>query len=296
MGLRVSTTRLYAATNQRLLENLQKLYKAQEGLATGKKIRSPQDNPAAFSRIVSYKGVKKALNQYERNISFAQGYMDEAETALGSVSNLLARAKELAMKGSSGGNSPEGLSAMGVEADALYEQVLALANSQWTGGGSQGARYIFSGYRTDTEAFLSDGTYQGDGGEYRVEVGPDEYVAVGLAGDRVFQGDVDVFAVLRELRDRLQAQDPDGAAATLNDLDTAMEQITGVTAEIGSRTNRLEQTETRLQDLVLSVESFISQEEDLDLVQAASDLTLYQSVLQATIRSSQMIFETLNFL
>jgi flagellin-like hook-associated protein FlgL len=67
-------------------------------------------------------------------------------------------------------------------------------------------------------------------------------------------------------------------------------------AELGGRVNRLDQTEARMDDISLSLETLVSGEEDIDLIQAASELSFYQSVLEATVLSSRQIFQSLGIL
>jgi flagellar hook-associated protein 3 FlgL len=296
MAMRISTTGMYHSASRRLLDNQQKLYDAQEGIATGKKLRRPSDNPVAFTRVAGYKSVQDAMGQFGRNISFSRGYLAEAESSLGTVSNLLARAKELAMQGASGGLDAETLAGAAEEVSGIYEQVVSLANARWSGGGSQGSRYIFSGYKTDTPAFTEEGVYQGDDGEYAVEVGSGESITIGFSGGRVFQGDVDLFAVLGDLRDALSTGDTDGVQATLDGLDRSIGQVSRHLAELGGRVNRLDQTESRMDEVSLTLDTLVSGEEDIDLIQAASQLTFYQTVLEASVLSSRQIFQSLGIL
>jgi len=296
MGLRVSTVGLYRSATRRVMENVSKLQDAQEGLASGKRIRSAGDNPAAFGRIVSYKSLQRTLDQYQRNISSGRGYLDQAESSLQSVANLLARARELAMQGASDGTNPESLAGIAAEVGTIQDEILSLANASWSGGSGSGSRYLFSGYRSDTPAFSEAGIYQGDESEFKVEIAPGDWTAIGLSGRRVFQGDADVFSVLADLKKSLEEADPSGTQATLDGLDRCLSGVSGVLSEIGARTNRLDQSEVRLEDMSISLKFFISQEEDLDLVQAASQVTLYQAILNASIQSAQAIFDIVKIL
>ncbi len=296
MGIRVSTTGLYHSANRRLMDNLQKMYDIQEGVATGKKIRRPGESPVAFSRVMGYKSMANAAEQYQRNISSSRGYLAEAETSLDTAANVLTRAKELAMQGASGGLDADTLSGLTEEVGGIYDQLVSLANARYSGGGIEGSRYIFSGYKTDTPAFTDAGLYQGDDGEYSVEVGSDEWVTIGLTGEEVFQGEVDIFAVVQSLQDALGAGDAAGIQATLDDLDRSIGQVSRYMAEIGGRVSRVEGAEGRLEDTLLTLETLVSEGEDLDLIQAASELTYYETVLEASVLSTQRIFQTLGIL
>ncbi len=275
-------------------DNMARLYEAQRALTTGKRIQKPSDDPAAMTRIQSGKAVEGRLTQYQRNISTASGYLSEVESSLMGVSSLLLRVKELAMQGASAGAvDATSLHAIASEVQSLREQVLQEANSVWSGGGSSGKRHLFSGYRTDTPAFDEHGTYQGDNGVYRVQVGLEDWVTVHVQGDRIFQGTVDIFAVLREIGEALEAENPQGVGAQLDELEKGIVQVSTVMAEMGAHAGRLQTAESRCQDLLFSIRTFISREQDVDLVSSASKLALYQTALQASIQSTQLIFSSL---
>lgn len=293
MGIRISTPMLYGSATRGLFRNLERVYKAQEALTTQKKIQRPGDDPAVFRRIETYKGTKRAFEQYQRNISFAQQYLAEAETSVSGVANLLTRARELAVQGANGTVDAQSLSGLASEVGNIREQVLSLANAQWTGGKETGGRYLFSGYRSETAAFSQDGSYQGDSGAFAIDVAPGERMTIGLVGGAIFQADADVLAVLDELRQGLESADTDRISGLLDDLDRSILQVSRAQAEIGARMNRLDQTYTRLEDNLSYLENFVSSAEDLDIVEAASRLTKYQAALQATILASRSILGTI---
>ncbi len=293
MGIRISTPMLYGSVTRGLFQNLERVYDAQEALATQKKIQRPGDDPAVFRRIETCKGTKRAIEQYQRNISFAQEYLAEAETSVSSVANLLARARELAVQGANGTLDAQSLSGLASEVGSIREEVLSLANAQWTGGKETGSRYLFSGYRSETAAFSQDGVYQGDSGAFAIDVAPGERMTIGLVGSSVFQADADIPAVLDELRQGLESGDADRISGLLDDLDRSIMQVSRAQAEIGARMNRLDQTRTRLEDNLSYLENFVSSAEDLDIIEAASRLTKYQSALQATMLAAQSIFDTM---
>jgi flagellar hook-associated protein 3 FlgL len=274
------------------MDSLEKVYKAQEQVSSGKKVERPSDDPVAFTRIVSYKDMNAALDQYRRNIDFSRGFLSQAESSLQSVSNLLTRAKELTMQGVSGVGNQGAMSAIATEVGSIFDQVLALANAQWSGGGT-GTRYIFSGFKSDTPAFSDTGAYQGDSGEFSVDIGVGEQIPVGFAGNRVFQGNVDIFDVLSRLKTALNAGDTQALQGILGELDQSLSQITNAVTEIGARDNRLDEAGTRLQDTSTSIKGLISNDEDVDMAEAASNFSLYQTALQATIASTSQIFNAL---
>jgi len=176
--------------------------------------------------------------------------------------------------------------------NSIFEQVLSLSNSQWSGG-SGGSHYIFSGFLTDTAAFSSSGTYQGDDNERRVEIGVEEWITVGFAGSNIFQGTVDIFSALDDLRVNLAAGDRTGLQTSIGEMEQAIVQVAESLTNVGTRSGRLIDSQMRLEDISFSLTQFAAEEENVDVYQAASDVSRYQFMLEAAISSSQIIFSTL---
>jgi flagellin-like hook-associated protein FlgL len=102
-----------------------------------------------------------------------------------------------------------------------------------------------------------------------------------------------VFATLSDLEESLKSGDRAGVRATLEGLEIAIDQFVVGVSEIGARAQRLDQNQARIEDVKLSLEKLVSQEEDLDLFKAVSDLTRHKIILEATLQSNQTLFETL---
>lgn len=51
-----------------------------------------------------------------------------------------------------------------------------------------------------------------------------------------------------------------------------------------------------MQEISETLEKLVSEEEDLDLIQAASALTFYQTVLEASVLASRQVFQSLGVL
>jgi len=298
MGLRVSTGILYSTAMDRIINGQKDLFEAQQGLLTGKKLNSPSDNPTTFTRVSNYKNMKRSMGQYQRNINNARSYLAHAESTLDTVVNHLTRAKELAIQGATGTLHTAGMNTIAEEINHIREQVLSLSNTVVPGGSGDGSRYIFSGYLSDTATFDSAGIYGGDSGTYQLEINTSEKVTIGLRGDEIFStavtGNVNIFDTLEDIYDYLVAGDTDGVASMLDDLDQARNQVSNTISKIGARQNRLDKTEERLETNLLSLESFISQDEDLDIAQGAADYTRAQNALEASISTTRMMFEILN--
>ena len=118
-------------------------------------------------------------------------------------------------------------------------------------------------------------------------------------------GGYGVFDALISLRDAMRNKDnlsKNGQlkeiAEMLAPLDLVSDHLFESISEFGSKINRLETTERRLEDLKIRVDVLRSSDEDADIVSLVSELTSQEAVFQATLSSGARIsrFSLLNFL
>jgi flagellar hook-associated protein 3 FlgL len=104
-------------------------------------------------------------------------------------------------------------------------------------------------------------------------------------------GEGDIFKVLVDLRTALASGNPENVGASLDALDLVMSNVSDATGIVGSQVNRL----TSMQDLLLSkntnLTSQLSEQEDTDLIQAMSQLSLEQNAYQVALNVSGMIMQ-----
>jgi flagellar hook-associated protein 3 FlgL len=125
--------------------NLTRMDKYQNQLATGKKISVPSDDPVVAARALKLRTDVAEIDQYQKNTKDAQSWLDTTEDALAKMGDILQRARELAVQAANGTNTPEDTQKIEEEAKQLKTQLIHLGNSTYAG------RYIFSGYKTDTK-------------------------------------------------------------------------------------------------------------------------------------------------
>src|SRR4029077_18798575 len=103
---------------------------------------------------------------------------------------------------------------------------------------------------------------------------------------------------LLRLKAALQTGDVTKIGAAITPLDNDLSKISFSRAEIGSRSQSLDVIKTRLQDENTQLQSSLSDETDVDLVQAISNLTAKQYALQASLQTTANILNLsiLNYL
>lgn len=74
----------------------------QEQMSSGKTVSRPSDDPVNIARIMRLQSMVKAQEKYQTNMENAQGFIDNAESTLSTISDILSRARELAIDGANG--------------------------------------------------------------------------------------------------------------------------------------------------------------------------------------------------
>src|SRR5579871_1082081 len=99
--------------------NLGNLTTVEQQLATGKKINTPSDDPVATASVLRYNNDIALDQQFQRTASDAKSRLDAADTALGSLSDVMQRVRELAVQAGSGTLNTTDLTAIGNELNQL---------------------------------------------------------------------------------------------------------------------------------------------------------------------------------
>ena len=107
-----------------------------------------------------------------------------------------------------------------------------------------------------------------------------------------------VFTSLIRLRDALAADDIPGITRASAKLDEDFERVIFAQADVGARFLNLKTSEYNLKDEEIQIRSALSQEIDVDLVEAISQMTARQTSLEASLRATANILQLslLNFL
>ncbi|MEK7747685.1 MAG: flagellar hook-associated protein FlgL [Nitrospirota bacterium] len=136
---------------------------------------------------------------------------------------------------------------------------------------------------------LSGEEYLGNDAESGILIEPNVLVPKNLSGSRVFKGGkegVDIFASLLNFQTALNTDNIVGIQTAIADMEKAINQTNDERATVGSRLSRLEQSRTQLETFQVAAKASKSQDEDIDLTEAISDLVLKQNALTA----SQSVF------
>lgn len=283
--MRVTEMMRYQSMTRTLTSLSARQAKASEQALTGQRIQKPSDDPMAAAQIVRLRSQKQEMSDYRSGIDTAKGDVDFAESTLAQASDLIIRAKELALTGSNTTLPDDGRSALAQEVGSLREELVRLANAQ----GSRG--YLFSGTNITTTPFDIDGNYAGNGESQQLEVGRGVTVGISPSGQRAFAPATgeNVFQVLRNLFDALEANDVQAVQNTLNPLDDAHLQMVTERSRVGLTLDRLSVADSALEFAEGGLEKQQNELGAADPFEAYTASTTLAQALERAVAVSQQI-------
>ena len=286
--MRISTAQIFRQSVDAMLDRQKELSQTELQVASGKRILNPSDDPSATVRILDLKETQQRLLQFQRNADAATAKLDQEETALQGMENLLQRVRELAVQGNNDPLGAEGRSAVAAEIRQHIDSFLQLANTQDANG-----EYVFAGFQSQTTPFSHDGvgnfSYHGDSGQRMLKIGESREVAVGDPGNIFMDfaaaggGTTNVGEVLYRLATNLEAGNADPEA--LSDIDTALGSLLNLRAKVGARMNAIDEQKDANDAFDLAVTTVRSSLEDLDYAEAISRFNQQLTALQAAQQS-----------
>lgn len=99
---------------------------------------------------LKYRSELAKIGQYKKNIDDGLALLQNTETALSNIGDILQRIRELSINASTDVMTTEDKKKLKAEISQLKEQLVHEANSTFSG------RYIFAGYKTDKPPYELD--------------------------------------------------------------------------------------------------------------------------------------------
>jgi flagellar hook-associated protein 3 FlgL len=296
-GTRITQSMLNRALLSDLNDISNKLSNTQRKLSSGKEINRPSDDPFGTSRAMQLRGELERINQYKRNTDDGIAWLQTTDTALGSVGDVLQRARELALKGASDVMDSVSRETLAGEIDQLVESAKTQLNASYAG------RYVFGGTATDVLPYQQGGSdaFAGNASPIAREIGPGVSVELNVVGSDVLgngqtPGDDKLLDVLRDIADHLRGGTPADADALrgtdLRRLDANFDELSRLRARTGALMNRLETAQTGLIQMQETSKGLLSNVEDADMAQTIVDYTTQQTVYQSALKAGANVMQT----
>lgn len=271
-----------------------------EELSTQKKLNKLSDNPVDVAQVLRERSRVERKNQFEKNIQYAQGYLERTESVVTGIYDFLLRAKELSVAMANDTYGPQARRSAGREVKEIIEAITSLANKTF------GNRYIFGGFRTQTPPMSGDGKFLGDDGTLFLQVDDNQFKQINLNARSIFEvneeerqeGHFDLVAALDILYQGLVTDDVPMIQRAMDELDNHMDRISNYQSKIGAIFNSLKNSFQNNEVTRELTTKSISELEDADVFKSSSDFKRTESVLQSTLLASSKLLQPslLNFL
>lgn len=183
--MRISSQQIFNGGVNRLQDLNTQLQKTQQQISTGKRVINPSDDPVAAARLLKLDQQNAQIDQYQRGIDLAENRLQQEESALSNITDVIQRVRELTVEAGNGALSPEDRKSVAAELKERLSQLAGLANTRDASG-----EYIFSGFKGNTQAYQQNVSgswvYQGDEGQRELEIDAGVSVAISDNGKKLF--------------------------------------------------------------------------------------------------------------
>ena len=256
MGLRVNTN-IASLNAQRHMANVtNRIQGNYSRLASGLRIASAADDAAGLAISERMRSQIRSFSVAARNAQDGLSLAQTAEGALGEVSNILSRMRELAMQSSNGTLSANDRTTIDAEFEELKSEINRIA--------------------TETE-FNGTALLEGTNTAITIQVGID-------AGETIQLAMVDVQTGATGLNvAALDTADQANAVTALGAIDTAIDTVNGARGTLGAGQNRLSSTLRSILNVRENLSAAESRIRDVDVASETADLTKNSIMQQAAV-------------
>jgi flagellin len=252
---------LVIQTNVASLEAQRNLFKSQNALQTtfnklssGLRINTAKDDAAGLAISESLKAQVRTLTVNERNAGDAISMAQTAEGALGEISNIILRMRELATQGANGALQSSDRSFIQTEFSNLQAEIARIMTST-----------KFNGKQLITSAGTSE--------QFQIGVAnvTSDRIAISFGGIN-----------LSDLKNQATVTgNPTNARNALDIIDTALTRVSQARSRFGAMMNRFETTISNIQSVRLNLAAANSRIRDVDVADEAATQSKNQVLTQA---------------
>jgi len=249
-------------TNVASLEAQRNLYKSQSALQTtfnklssGLRINTAKDDAAGLAISESLKAQVKSLTINERNAGDAISMAQTAEGALGEISNIILRMRELAAQASNGSLQSSDRSFIQTEFSNLQAETKRIMTST-----------KFNGKQLITSTVRSE--------QFQVGINNTSDDRIGISF-----GGIDLKTAMGTSTS--VSGSAGNARAALDSLDTALSRVSQARSRFGAMMNRFETTISNIQSVRLNLSAANSRIRDVDVADEAATQSKNQVLTQA---------------
>ncbi len=303
--MRVTNSMLLSNYLKNLNRNLDSVGDMQQQMATGKRINKISDDPIGAISVMQMRAKLYKTEQYSKNVDKALSWLDETESSVLELNEVLKSAYDTAVAQSSGTMNAQSKAAAAELIKQLRDHVVSIGNSK------SGDKYIFGGYNVTNAPFEVDASgnilYNGidltndsdpaliamaeDSVSY--SVGFNITLDISINGAKLFgTGENNIYTILDDFYQALESDaSTDELGVFITKIQNAQSSVLAVDSEIGGKTNRLELIQSRFEDDVLTYTERKSKLEDVDEAEAIMNYKMAETVYEASLQIGSQIVQ-----
>ncbi|MDC2865767.1 MULTISPECIES: flagellin N-terminal helical domain-containing protein [unclassified Bacillus (in: firmicutes)] len=255
--MRINTNVNSMRTQEYMRQNQDKMNTAMNRLSSGKRINSAADDAAGLAIATRMRSKEGGLEVGARNTQDGMSLLRTADSALGSVSNILLRMRDLATQSANGTNQQKDQDSLDLEFQALAKEIDHISDKTNFNGNTILDK---TGGGKDVDLQLSD--VSGD----TLTISAVDADSKTLMGGAV--GDLKSAA---------------NAKTAMDAVDTAIQTVADARATFGSQLNRLDHNLNNVTSQATSMAAAASQIEDADMAKEMSEMTKFKILNDAGI-------------
>ncbi|OSM02502.1 flagellin [Magnetofaba australis] len=252
---------LYVNTNVASLNSQRRLYTATNNqsesmrrLSSGKRIINGMDDASGIGIANRKIAQIRGLHQAQRNANDGISILQVADGSLEEVANALQRVRELSVQMSNSSYSTSDRSNAQTEIDQLLSEINRMANEH-----------------TFNDMNILDGGYANQ--QFHIGENQDEVMSITIPSTTISALGLTTIGVSTQAN----------AETAISTIDTALNSLLNIRAELGSKMNRLESAISSLAISEAEMEASRSRFQDLDVASETGNLTSRSIIQQASV-------------
>ncbi len=149
--MRISTSQMFNRSTNSILRHQADTQKSLAQISSGKRVNTAADDPVASKTIDNFKQQNNMIEQYLKNIDYAEGRLANAESLLGEAESLGRNIKDNMLKMNNSARSEDDLAAIAKDLRSDLDALMAIANTR-----DESGNYVFSGFNNERRPFSFD--------------------------------------------------------------------------------------------------------------------------------------------
>lgn len=296
MSLRITPQTVTAATMREINSAFDSLQRRSSELSSGRSILEPSDNPYGTGKAIDLQSALDGLASYKTNVQEAIAWESTASSALGSIGDVIQRAREIVLQATSGVNGKSDLETLATEVEQLTESAKQDSNVQYAG------QYVLSGTLTETAPYAAgaEDSYHGNEGPISRTISAGMTIQINqtaqtLLGNGAEAADGKLLDTLRTIAKHMREGTPEALETLdgedLKSLDANFSTLLQMQGQAGSTIDQLQMAENRIEELRTSTSEALSNTQDANLAQVATEYSSDQAGYEAALKAGASIIQ-----